>query len=265
MKMQAPVLFIPHGGGPMPLLGDKGHQSLVQFLKKIPAELGKPKAILLISAHWEEAVPTITSGASPKLIYDYSGFPEESYQIQYPAPGSPELAEKVFQLFQKNGMEAKLDNKRGFDHGMFVPLKLMYPEANIPCIQISLVKTLDPQVHLQIGKVLSSLREENLLFIGSGFSFHNLRGFFTPQPSGTDAKNEAFEKWLLETCTDQQIYSSEGAQRLIQWPNAPFAKYCHPREEHLLPLHVCFGMSDAPAKLVFHDRVLGKLTSSFLW
>ena len=100
-KIKSSVLFIPHGGGPMPLLGDEGHKKLIAFLKNIPAELGKPKAIILISAHWEESVPTITSGSAPKLIYDYSGFPEESYQIQYPAPGAPDLAEKVFQEFQK--------------------------------------------------------------------------------------------------------------------------------------------------------------------
>jgi aromatic ring-opening dioxygenase catalytic subunit (LigB family) len=264
-KFKSPVLFIPHGGGPMPLLGDEGHKKLVTFLKNIPAELGKPKAIILISAHWEESVPTITSGSAPKLIYDYFGFPEESYQIQYPSPGAPDLAEKVFQEFQKNGIDAKLNSKRGFDHGMFVPLKLMYPEANIPCIQISLVRSLDPKIHLQMGKALANLRDENILFIGSGFSFHNLREFFTPQPNGIDSKNTAFEKWLIETCTDPEIYFSEGEKRLTNWLNASFARYCHPREEHLLPLHVCFGLSDAPAKLVFQDKVLGKLTSSFLW
>ena len=209
-KNKSPVLFIPHGGGPMPLLGDKSHEKLISFLKKIPADLGKPQAIILISAHWEESVPTITSGSAPKLIYDYSGFPEESYHIHYPAPGSPELAEKGFQLFKKNGIDAKLDNKRGFDHGMFVPLKLMYPAADIPCIQISLVKSLDPKIHLQMGRALANLRDENILFIGSGFSFHNLREFFTPQPNGIDAKNAAFEKWLIETCTDPEKYFSEG-------------------------------------------------------
>lgn len=264
-KNKAPVLFIPHGGGPFPLLGDLGHQKLISFLKKIPSELGNPEAIILISAHWEESMPTITSGSAPKLIYDYSGFPDESYRIQYPAPGSPGLAEKVFQQFKKNGIDAKLDSRRGFDHGMFVPLKLMYPEANIPCIQVSLVKSLDPKIHLQMGKALASLKDENILFIGSGFSFHNLREFFAPQPNDIDTKNEAFEKWLIETCTDPEKYFSEGENRLINWSNAPFAKYCHPREEHLLPLHVCFGLSDAPAKLVFREKVLGKITSSFLW
>lgn len=265
IKNKAPVLFIPHGGGPMPLLGEEGHLKLISFLKKIPSELGNPQAIILISAHWEEVVPTITSGSAPNLIYDYSGFPEESYQIQYPAPGSPELAEKVFQQLKKNGIDAKLDSKRGFDHGLFVPLKLMYPEADIPCIQISLVKSLNPKVHIEMGKALARLRDENILFIGSGFSFHSLREFFTKQPNGIDAKNVAFEKWLIETCTDPDKYLSEGENRLAHWSNAPYAKYCHPREEHLLPLHVCFGLSNAPARLVFQDKVLGKLTSSFLW
>jgi aromatic ring-opening dioxygenase catalytic subunit (LigB family) len=172
------VLFIPHGGGPLPLLGDKGHHELVEFLTRIAPTLARPSAILLISAHWEEDRATITSGETPALIYDYAGFPDEAYKIKYPALGNTQLAEKIFNLLQNNGVEAKLDNNRGFDHGLFVPLKIMFPDGSIPCVQLSLLSNLAPKAHIRIGKALSELRNENLLIIGSGFSFHNMSAFY---------------------------------------------------------------------------------------
>ena len=262
---QSKVIFIPHGGGPLPLLGDRGHQKLVDFLQNIAPTLGQPSAILLISAHWEEQQVSITGGENPSLIYDYSGFPEESYNIKYPAPGNPALADKIYRLLQDADIEAKLDNHRGFDHGLFVPLKIMFPDASIPCVQISLVNSLDPQTHINIGKALSSLKTENILIIGSGFSFHNLSAFFSHKSGTTDTNNEAFEQWLIESCTNENISDSERESRLINWTEAPFARYCHPREEHLLPLFICYGASISAAKLVFNDLVLGKKTSAFIW
>lgn len=165
-----PVLFIPHGGGPLPLLGDKGHQNLVLFLQQIAPSLGQPSAIVVISAHWEESNVTITSGENPSLVYDYYGFPDEAYRIQYPVPGSPSLANKIQKLLHQSGISARLDSRRGFDHGLFVPLKIMFPAAEIPCIQLSLVNSLDPATHIKIGKALAELRKDNVLVIGSGFS-----------------------------------------------------------------------------------------------
>lgn len=130
----SPVLFIPHGGGPLPLLGNRQHQQLVDFLQGISARIETPSAICVISAHWEEAIATVTSGASPSLIYDYYGFPDDAYTIQYQAPGSPALAQKIFSSLRQNGINARLDAQRGFDHGLFVPLKLMFPDATIPCV-----------------------------------------------------------------------------------------------------------------------------------
>lgn len=261
----SPVLFFPHGGGPLPLLGDKGHESMVSFLKEITPDLGKPSAILVISAHWEEDLPTITSGETPALIYDYYGFPDESYEIQYPAPGSPDIATKIHTLLNEHGIDAALDDQRGFDHGMFVPLKIMYPNANIPCVQLSLLKSLDPERHIQMGQALSALRNDNILILGSGFSFHNLRAMMTAEPGQIDPGNEAFEQWLVETCTDSSINESERVKKLSQWEQAPSARYCHPREEHLLPLHVCYGFGQSAAKLVFNDYLVGKKTSAFQW
>jgi aromatic ring-opening dioxygenase catalytic subunit (LigB family) len=261
----APVLYFSHGGGPLPLLGDPEHQAMVDWMRTITRTVGSPDAILLISAHWEEPVAKVTGGPYPSLIYDYYGFPEETYRIQYPAPGAPELAEKVFQLLRASGLEARNDRQRGFDHGMFVPLILMYPEAAIPCVQLSLLKSLDPEAHIRMGQALSELRKENLLIIGSGFSFHNLRALMARNRGERDVRNEEFDRWLIDTCTNESLFPEERARRLVEWEQAPSARYCHPREEHLLPLHVCYGLANAPALLVFNDQILGKMASAFLW
>lgn len=259
------VLYLSHGGGPLPLLGDKNHQNLIRFMREITPTLTKPSAILVISAHWEENIPTITSGALPALIYDYYGFPKETYEIKYPAPGSPTLANKIFNLLKNAGIEAKLDSQRGFDHGLFVPLKIMYPDADIPCVQLSLVNSLQPEEHIQIGKALADLRKDNVLIIGSGFSFHNIKEFFASSTQQTQAMNESFEQWLMDTCSSSQLTEPEREQRLINWESAPAARYCHPREEHLLPLHVCYGVASTAANRVFEFEIMGKMASAYLW
>jgi 4,5-DOPA dioxygenase extradiol len=260
----SPVLFLPHGGGPLPLLGDEGHQEMVDFLNTITPSLGRPSAIVVISAHWEEDQVTITGGEMPSLIYDYYGFPDEAYEIEYSAPGQPALAQRIYRLLQENGVDTRLDNERGFDHGVFVPLKIMFPEADIPCVQVSLLNSLDPKSHIQIGKALSDLRNENVLIIGSGLSFHNMKAF-SQANDVPDEKNEAFERWLIDVCTDDTITARQREQKLASWVDAPLARYCHPREEHLLPLHVCYGCGGSAAKLVFNGYVLGKRASAYLW
>jgi 4,5-DOPA dioxygenase extradiol len=198
------------------------------------------------------------------MFYDYYGFPEEAYQITYPAPGSPSLAERIAGLLQKNNIPARLDPQRGFDHGLFIPLKMMYPQADIPALQLSLLRGLSPSAHIALGKALRELMTENILVIGSGFSFHNMRAFGWEGPGKPDPANEAFQNWLIETCTAPMPQTGR-EQRLVEWEKAPSARYCHPREEHLLPLHVCLGMADKPAKLVFDDQILGKRSVAFLW
>jgi 4,5-DOPA dioxygenase extradiol len=261
----SPVLYFPHGGGPLPLLGDPGHKNMVAFLKAITPTLGKPSAILVISAHWEESVPTITSGAHPPLFYDYYGFPEESYQITYPAPGEPVLAREIERLLKEGGIEARLDDQRGFDNGLFVPLKIMYPDAHIPCVQLSLVEGLDPATHIRIGGALSSLRTKNVLVLGSGFSFHNLRAFFTPGAGTADPRNGNFQQWLIDICTKSEKSREEREGNLINWESAPNSRYCHPREEHLLPLHVCCGLAGHQARVAFDGEVLGKRSVALAW
>jgi len=263
--MKPRTLYLSHGGGPLPLLGDEGHREMVAALEGIAARIQKPSAILLISAHWEAAVPTITAAPQPDLIYDYYGFPPESYEITYPAPGESGLADQVHRMLVKNGFSAELDRQRGFDHGLFVPLKIMYPQADIPCVQLSLIKGLDPAAHLRMGQALQQLDYDNLLVIGSGFSFHNMRAFFTPDTSETRGWNQAFESWLLETCASADLDQDERLRRLTQWEQAPAARYCHPREEHLLPLHVCCGFADGPCPETFELSIIHKKSSMYLW
>jgi aromatic ring-opening dioxygenase catalytic subunit (LigB family) len=265
MKHKPNVLFISHGGGPLPLLGDEGHKEMVLCLQKIAGMLVKPSAILMVSAHWEEKTPAITSGARPSLIYDYYGFPEASYSITYPCPGEPELAERTHAALANARIHAKLNAARGFDHGLFVPLKIMYPGADIPCIQLSLIHNLDPMAHIDIGRALQGVGYDNLLVMGSGFSFHNMKAFFTPETNETKAQNAAFENWLTATCSDPDILEEERTDRLAKWADAPFARYCHPREEHLLPLLVCYGLAGTYCTERFELQILNKQSSMYLW
>jgi aromatic ring-opening dioxygenase catalytic subunit (LigB family) len=237
---------------------------MVDFMTALPARLRRPAAILVISAHWEESTATLTGSPHPPMLYDYYGFPDKAYQITYPAPGSPELANRIAGLLKENNIPARLDSQRGFDHGLFIPLKMMYPEADIPCLQLSLIQGLNPGAHIALGQALRALNPENILVIGSGFSFHNMRAFSWQSTDAPDPANDAFQNWLIETCTGP-LPQPEREQRLIEWDKAPSARYCHPREEHLLPLHVCCGMADGPAQLIFDDRILGKRSVAFLW
>jgi aromatic ring-opening dioxygenase catalytic subunit (LigB family) len=170
--------FVPHGGGPMPLTGDPSHEPLIAFLTKKARQLinldnkeERPKAIILVTAHWEERQPTISSGEKHDLYFDYYGFPKEAYQYTYPAPGSPTIANKVFNLLKNAGFSPKLDTKRGWDHGVFVPLKLLVPDADIPIVQLSVLSSQNAAEHIKMGKALEPLRDEGIAIIGSGMSF----------------------------------------------------------------------------------------------
>jgi aromatic ring-opening dioxygenase catalytic subunit (LigB family) len=248
----------------MPILGDPGHQAMVDFMTQLPARLKKPEVILVISAHWEESVATLMGALQPAMFYDYYGFPKEAYEITYPAPGSPGLANRIAEILRQDAIPARVDPQRGFDHGLFIPLKLMYPQADIPTLQLSLIQGLSPRAHLGLGKALRQLSHENILVIGSGFSFHNLRAFSWQAMGAPDPANDAFQDWLIETCTGP-LTQAERERRLLEWEKAPSARYCHPREEHLLPLHICQGMAGRPAKVIFDDQILGKRSVAFLW
>ncbi len=165
---------------------------------------------------------------------------------------------------QRNSFAVEIDRRRGFDHGLFIPLKMMYPQADIPCLQLSLLRGLDPVRHIALGKALQELRQENILIVGSGFSFHNLQAFMWGGEDRPDPANDTFQNWLIDVCTGAGT-APEREKRLIEWEKAPSARYCHPREEHLLPLHVCQGLAAKPAELVFDDHILSKRSVAFLW
>jgi len=258
-------VFISHGGGPMPLLGDPGHSEMVASLEMLGARLGRPEAVVVVSAHWEERVLTITAAEAPALIYDYYGFPEESYSITYPCRGEPSLAGELHRLIECAGIDVNMDHERGLDHGVFVPLKIMYPEADIPCVQLSLLSSLDPESHIAVGEALRGLECENVLLIGSGFSFHNLKAFFAPEIVELSQSNREFEQWLGDTCCNPTYSAEQRRQKLIRWSDAPGARYCHPREEHLLPLHVCFGAAAGEPAEAINLRVMNKESSMYVW
>jgi aromatic ring-opening dioxygenase catalytic subunit (LigB family) len=250
-----PVVYIPHGGGPWPFVdlgfGDPAElEKLATHLRSLPSMTPtKPRALLVISAHWEERAPTVMTGEKPPLLFDYYGFPPESYKLTWPAPGDPALAARVRALLEGAGLSTAEDAQRGFDHGTFVPLKLAYPAAEIPTVQLSLKRGLDPAEHLAIGRAIAPLRDEGVLIIGSGMSYHNLRAF---GPAGR-APSAAFDAWLNDAIAQDP---EERARRLTAWSRAPSARAAHPREEHLLPLMVVAGAAGADRGAVAYSGTL---------
>ena len=247
-----PALYIPHGGGPSFFMqGERKarYQATEDFLRSIQGLLpARPRAILIITAHWECAVPSFTSGSRPGLIYDYHGFPPETYALQYPAPGEPALAAQAAALLQAAGFAAQLAPDYGWDHGVFIPLKVMYPDADVPVVAMSLQASLDPALHCDLGAALASLRAQGVLVVGAGMSYHNLRHFAEAAPA-----SYAFHDWLDTALAGD--HASRRAQ-LAQWAGAPGGRASHPREEHLLPLMVASGAgSDQPARRLWRGAV----------
>lgn len=255
MPKRMPVAFVPHAGGPVGHVDTGLPKAEVdpivgywRSLRDFPR--ATPKAVLAVSAHWEARVPTVMSGATPPLLFDYGGFPREAYEIVWPAPGDPALAARVRELLGAAGFQTAEDATRGFDHGTFVPLKVTYP-TNVPVVQLSLLSSLDAVVHLRIGRALEPLRDEGVFIVGSGDSFHNLRGL---TPAYSD-RAKAFNAWLAETVMRAP---DERDRRLSDWASAPFARDCHPREEHLLPLMVVAGAAgEDVGTLSFRGPFLG--------
>jgi aromatic ring-opening dioxygenase catalytic subunit (LigB family) len=261
-----PAFYISHGGGPWPWVEGRmreTHRNLEAALQKMPQLVGTtPKAVLMISAHWEEKDFTVQSNPKPQMLYDYNNFPANTYQVQYAAPGAPPLAEHVQALLQDAGITARLDPARGFDHGTFVPMFVVYPDANVPIVQLSLKRGLDPQAHLAAGRALASLRDEGILIVGSGSSYHNLRMM------GPEAKepSAAFDDWLDRTLESTNF--DERTHSLTDWESAPSARISHPREEHLLPLMVAVGAAehDVATRFYHEDTFFGSSSvSSFMF
>lgn len=262
-SQRMPVVYLPHGGGPWPFvdlgMGDPEElRRLATYLRGLAATLpSRPRALLVISAHWEERVPTVMTSTAPPMLYDYYGFPPESYTITWPAPGRPELAARVRSLLSSAGIDTAENAERGFDHGTFVPLKLSFPDADVPTVQLSLKAGLRPGEHLAIGRALEPLRDEGVLIVGSGMSYHNMRGFNSR--AGREA-SETFDAWLRESVSQPR---PERDARLEAWASAPAARACHPREEHLLPLMVIAGAAgDDVGSAPYSDTVIGTRVSA---
>jgi aromatic ring-opening dioxygenase catalytic subunit (LigB family) len=261
--VKMPVAFIPHGGGPWPFV-DVGFpkaevEGLAEYLRsvrQVPPE--PPRALLVVSGHWEEARPTLMTSPRPPILYDYYGFPPESYTITWPAPGAPWLAARVRELLSLKGIASGEDPMRGYDHGTFIPLKLTYPDAEVPTIQLSLVDSLDPDEHLALGRALAPLRDEGVFIIGSGMTFHNLRAFRDPRAVPVA---EDFDGWLRDTMS---LEADVRSRRLADWEHAPGARAAHPREEHLIPLMVATGAAGSDrSHVVYNGTFAGLRLSAF--
>jgi aromatic ring-opening dioxygenase catalytic subunit (LigB family) len=262
MSHRLPTYFVSHGGGPWPWLKDQygpTYARLEASLVDIKRQVGvRPSAVLVVTSHWESADFLVSSGAAPAMIYDYGGFPPHTYQIRYPAPGQPQLAARVAALLDAAGHPAALDPDRGFDHGTFSMLAPVYPDADMPVVQLSIRHGYDPATHLAAGRALAPLRDEGALIIGSGLSFHNLRQF----GAGGALASRGFDAWLQHTLLDLAPPQREAA--MLDWSAAPYARMAHPREDHLVPLWVALGAAaDEAAACVYHeDDFFGSLAVS---
>ena len=264
---EMPTLFIPHGGGPcffMTWDPPDAWDQMADYLRRIPDDIGcRPKAIIVISGHWEEQAVTIQKNPAPPLLYDYYGFPDSTYDIQYPAVGSPELAGRIGGLLTEKDIDWKFDQDRGFDHGVFIPLKVAFPEADIPVVQVSLRADFDPGAHIELGKALQPLRDEGVLILGSGMTYHNLQIMMSRMRGGEiDPNSHLFDDWLAEVLTESEHATRERV--LVNWEKAPADRIAHPREEHLLPLHVVVGAAGSDTgRRMLRNTVLGSVQSAF--
>ncbi|WP_339635803.1 class III extradiol ring-cleavage dioxygenase [uncultured Sneathiella sp.] len=264
-----PTVFVPHGGGPCFFMDwdpADAWDKMAAYLHRVHVDIGqRPKAIVVVSGHWEEPVITVQSNPTPPLLFDYYGFPEHTYKLEYAAPGSPELASRIKNLLLAKNIQVKTDSRRGFDHGVFIPLKLAFPDADIPIVQLSLRSDLDPAGHIAVGEALQPLRDEGVLIIGSGMSYHNMQKLMRnlrSVASGDEVEAESFDQWLTETIKNPNYL--ERKEMLADWEKAPFARDAHPTEEHLMPLFVVVGAAGIDTgQRMLKDTVLGAVQSAY--
>ncbi len=262
MNSTLPTFFVSHGGGPWTFMDEmkvpyaETIETFSQLQHLLPA---KPKAILVISGHWEAPSFTVATSEHPPMEYDYYGFPANTYQIHYPAPGSTRVAARVRELLGGAGITCLEDAQKGFDHGTFVPLGLMFPAADVPVVTLSMQSNYDPAEHIRVGQALGPLRDEGVLIIGSGLSYHNMRGFRT---AGAMAVSEEFEAYLNDAITDPD--AAQRLHKLTHWASAPSARSAHPQEDHLIPLMVVAGAagSDIGSRLLV-DKVMNVAMASY--
>jgi aromatic ring-opening dioxygenase catalytic subunit (LigB family) len=257
-----PTLFVSHGGGPWPFMEDRraAFAKTVKEFTALPQRLpSKPQAVLVITGHWEAPEFTVMTSPRPPMVYDYYGFPEHTYRIRYPAPGLPGLAVRVEELLECAGIKCEEDPNQGFDHGTFVPLGLMYPDADVPIVLLSMKSSYDPAEHIEAGRAIAALRDEGILIIGSGLTYHNMSGFGREESTPV---SYAFEGYLNDAISqpDPKVRND----MLIGWENAPGARLAHPREDHLIPLMVVAGAAgDDVGRRVFVDHVMSVAMATY--
>lgn len=259
-----PTFYIPHGGGPCffmdwtpPDAWDNMAAFLAGFIGTLPE---RPREILLLTAHWEEPEITLSTNPAPDLLFDYFGFPPHTYELTWPAPGAPDLSRRAAKLLNDARIKTRTDTARGYDHGVFIPMKVALPDADIPVSMMSLRQDLDPLHHIKAGQALAPLRDEGVLIIGSGMSYHNMAGFRQASAqNATDSRK--FDDWL--TATLQGDAATRDAD-LAKWADAPGGRASHPREEHLAPVFLAAGAAGASrAKRVYHEEMNGLAISAF--
>ncbi|TLD04044.1 hypothetical protein PgNI_11365 [Pyricularia grisea] len=283
------IIALSHGGGPLPLLGDPHSAAMAASLRtRVPSILKlnspdpaeRPKAIILVTAHWiaksPRSFPEVTSGARPELIYDYYGFPPESYKFKYPAPGSPELAAKLAAVAADHGLSPRLHEDRGWDHGVFVPLLLAWPGADVPVLQVSVLGGDDARAHFRLGRALGELQRREaeagngpIAIVGSGFaSFHNQRLMFSGNTTGSEAFMSGHKAWnaaVTDAATTKDVQARE--DKFAAWRSFPDAFVSHPPRgaEHFMPLAVCAGAAGEEEAKFYIDDCMGLDIYSYYW
>ena len=263
--MKQPTFFLPHGGGPCFFMDPQGGlpdpmwRKMQAYLAGLVGSLPeRPRAILLVSGHWEEEMFTVNVGGGQPLLYDYHGFPDHTYHLQWAAPGARDVARRAADLLGNAGFLTSEESRRGWDHGVFIPMMVAVPDADIPLAQLSLRHDLEPAAHIAAGRALAPLRDEGVLIVGSGMSFHNLAA------RGPSVTAPAAEWDAALTSAVSEPDPAERARRVSQWRALPNAQFAHPREEHLLPLMVALGAgADDPAVCDYRDTVMGWVVSGY--
>lgn len=239
-EQRLPAIFVSHGAPTLVLERSPARD----FLLRLGSGIGRPRAILVVSAHWETAEPAVSTAQRPQTIHDFYGFPEKLYQLRYPAPGAPQLAMRVAELLKEDGLPVRLDPERGLDHGAWAPLMLMYPWADIPVTQLSVQPGAGPAHHFRLGEALRPLRSEGMLILASGSITHNLREL------RWNDRNIQPPSWVTEFTDWMARALTAGSTRdLLDYRHlAPHAVRNHPTEEHLFPLFVAYGAADLPGR-----------------
>jgi 4,5-DOPA dioxygenase extradiol len=227
-----PPIFLSHGAPTLPFEDAAARD----FLRGLSASQPQPRAILMVSAHWETRIPTVNAVARNETIHDFRGFPDTLYQLSYPAPGDPELAARVIDLLGSAGLPSTVDSQRGLDHGAWVPLMLAWPGTDIPVVQLSVQSSLGPGHHLELGQALAPLTREGVQIIGSGSFTHDLSSWRQFDGSQEPDRVGAFADWFHAALVEQRTCDLLAYRRL-----APHAARNHPTEEHILPLFVALG------------------------